>query len=761
MRTTGPVDSPLDSQPLAGMADATEFSNLLIPVGGAGQTPQENPGGIQFNTGLKLDAAGEMRLLTHCMQRMMEVRLEMGLDETLWPVPGGWMDIRRRNQQTYDKDLRWRVLMGGIFSSSNFTLGTNARHIRYLSARIQDDLLGTAPFMGVFARNPGQESLARQTETYVTQKIEQWSVRERLRDAQKTALVRNEAVVKIKWLNDRSPFYGPKDVFCTADGQPVRTPVKGLYIENGASFLPDPTTAGVKRLEADPSFAASDASPRGTILWIQQDGTQLLLKPQHFDRLEQEWVEKEGIDCRTLDWRSFLCPLAGCKNVHEADINVHMYKETPSRLRQQYGPWAVSDPYFFWWNNLAENQAIEVKGEVREYTTQIVEQFWICETYVRFDADQDGIDEQIMCVIDHDNRRLVWYDYLRNHLKKRPFEVIPGLENVPDRWYGEGVMSAGMHQELMIDSQINRANVKSSRSSSVLFRNKNAVDEWANGQPVIFGSSEAYDLNESCDPEKNPPLFKINVAEDTKDCFTLTETFQQASDALFGAISTKDASASDLNQSKTATGIVNLQQASDVITKATEQDQIPAITAILDQIVDISLEHLDETTILLSKDGSELTMMSKDDIRSLGRDVRLTLTRSRSTQLFTTSQQALALLVGQIPYLQLVKQDPATAKIARPLYINQLRALEVNDADDLCPEVTDQQIAEFQQAKAQQQATPAKESVLTNYKDAPPDIRRQIEAADGFQPSQQPDQNEQPGNTTPASQPADQPARAA
>lgn len=748
--------------PLAAMQQ-DDATNMLIPTtAGSGATPQANGNSVQFKTGLILDLSGEERLLEHCIKRMSEVRLEMGVDETNWPIPFGWMEIRRRNQETYDNDLRWRVLMGGIFAESNFTLGTNKRHIRYLAARIQDDLLGTEPFMGVFGRNPAQEDLARQIETYVTQKIEEAGVRANLRQAQKIALIRNEAVVKTTWTVVPSTFWGPLDCFCTADGTPVKTPAKGLYVEKNATFLPDQNSqdpgdgTGIMLLEDDPSFQARGIGPAGILIWVQPDGAQVPCTVQHFDRIKQTWVEKEGIDCRPIDYRSFLCPLNGVKNVHEADINVHLYKETPSRMRQQYGEYAVSQGYFNWWNDLAENQAIEVMGELREALTgNSVKQYCIAETYVCFDADRDGADEQLLVVIDCDNQKLIFYDYLRNHLKKRPFEVIPGLETVADRWYGIGVMSMGEHHELLMDSQLNRAQVKESRSSSVLFRDLDAVDEWKNGQPMAIGTGECYALNPGWDGEKRPPVFKINLAEDAEMALKLMDVAMTASDGQFGSISSKDASQADLDASKTATGVVNLQQASDVITKATEQDQIPALEAILMQVVDISLENLDSTTLLLSKDGKKLLALNRDDARALSRDVRLTLTRSRSTQLFTTSQQALTILVGSVPYLQLLKTDPATARIARPLYINQLRALEVNDADDLCPEVTDEMIAQFQQAQQQQQTSPVKESVMTSYKDAPPDIRRQIEAADGFQPSKEPPPNEQPA------QPTSQPARAA
>jgi hypothetical protein len=41
------------------------------------------------------------------------------------------------------------------------------------------------------------------------------------------------------------------------------------------------------------------------------------------------------------------------------------------------------------------------------------------------------------------------------------------------------------------------------------------------------------------------------------------------------------------------------------------------------------------------------------------------------------------------------------AKLGRPLYLNMLKALEVSDPDELCPNVTDEEIVSLREVRAE------------------------------------------------------------
>jgi hypothetical protein len=164
-----------------------------------------------------------------------------------------------------------------------------------------------------------------------------------------------------------------------------------------------------------------------------------------------------------------------------------------------------------------------------------------------------------------------------------------------------------------------------------------------------------------------------------------------------------------MNQSETATGIVNLQSASDVITKATTEEHQDAINAILEQVVDVTLENMDRTRLLLQKDTEELVRLNRDEARSLSRDVRVLATRSRATQLLNTSEKAIA---TAMQFHELVQTNMPVAQSLRALFVDVLKSLEIDDVNRLLPEITDEMVMEWQAqqlAAAQAQAQAAQQ----------------------------------------------------
>lgn len=680
----------------------TEAPEELVPEEAVVQTA--------FVTALQLTEEQETKLVDHAMRRIEELRREVGLSITNQVEPGKWMDIRRRNEQTYQNDLSWRAQLGGIFEKSNFTLGSGIRHIRYLSARVQDDILGTNPCFAAIGRNPDKADLAKQVEEFVQSEVERSRVREGLREAQKLALIRNETVVKTTWVSDTTPYIGPATVLVDEQGSPVTTPDKGVYIYKDDNFVEHPDIEGVQMLEKDPSFIAAPGEEENTLI-IPDDGVsgRRQLGFEEIPNLPQRLVTFEGVKCCPLDYRSFLCPLR-VPSIHDADINVHMYRVSPNKLRQQYGGIDVSEGYFSAWDEVGDAQPKREQGESDEYPSDILRDITVAECFLRFDSDGDLDDEEIFLVLDLKAQKPIYYNYLGNHFKKRPFEVIPGVEKIPGRWYGRGVLSLVEDQTMYEDAELNRANYRNSASAQITFAYRNACESWANGAAPLIGSRDVFWLNSSFDPKDKPPIFRVNLQDSIETDLELMETMRQASDGLIGAISLASASQSNMNQSETATGIVNLQSASDVITKAMLDEQTSAINFILEQVVDVTLENMDRTRLLLQKDREELVRLNRDEARSLSRDVRVITTRSKSTQLLNTSEKAIGTAQQ---YHQLLQTNMPVAQSLRPLFVGVMKSMEIDDVDKLLPDVTEEMLAQWQmqqQAMAMQQQAAASSS---------------------------------------------------
>lgn len=715
----------------------------------------------QFASPLKLTEAQDAKFLSENILRIHELRLENGLTDTNDVIPGSWMWLRQNHEKYYQGDLSWRLAFGGIFLKSNITLGSGLRHVRYNSARVQDDLLGTSPFFAALATKPSKEALAKQVEEYIQGEIERSNVRSSLREAQKIAIYRNECVVKTGYISDTTPYVGEATVLVDATtNEPILTPEKALYVRENDSVIEHPEIQDAVMLEEDPSFwmlehpdegfvnvpAYGDPANGGT---PEREG-----RYQYFPALPQVMVHQEGVYADPLDYRSFLSPLR-VKSIHDADTVVHLYLETPNRLQKVYGGIDCSQNYFTYWNQPGQDKPKYEQGETDQPSTAIYQQIIVAEVYRRCDPDQTGEDKEVLAVLDLTNGKTIYRNYLANHMGKRPFESIPGVEKVPGRWYGRGIYGMLDSHLFYEDVEASRSFFKNSQDSTIQFGYKSACDSWKNGQPPVVGTGDTIWINDTWDSTgQKKPIWREPLASNFAPDVELMNTMRQSADSLVGSISTASASQSNFDQSKTATGNQLVQQAADVILRATEQDQTESINLILAQVVDVILEHMDTKVLAANPETGLLATINQHEARALARDVRLLLTRSKSSQLLSTSTQALAIIKD---YRQFVQTDPEGAKIARPEYINQLKGLEVQDADARCPDVTDDQIAAWQQAQQQgqqQQNKPPNESISIKLGDLIGSERTQALAKFGIQADEQAAQQAQAVAQQAAAQPA-------
>lgn len=649
---------------------------------------------------------------TDNLMRIFELQREMGLTVQNEVQPGSWMWLRMCNEAYFQGDLSWRVAFGGIFTKSNITLGSGLRHVRYNASKAQDDLVGTEPFFAALAQKQSKEELAKAVDAYIQQQVSRSNVRASIREAQKIAIYRNECVVKTGYISDTTPYIGKATVLVDAQNrQPIVTPNKQLYVYQDDQVIQSPDIPNAALLEGDPSFVMMQGPQPGTVLIppTPDNPRGTIGIYQDFESLPQVMINRQGVYADPVDYRSFLCPLR-YKSIHDADTCVHLYLDTPKRLNKVYGGIDVSEQYFAWWDQPGQDKPKYAMGENNLIPTNIAQQIIVAEVYRRCDPDETGEEKEVLAVYDYTNRKRIYHNYLANHMEKRPFDVVPGLERIPGRWYGRGVYGMLTSHLFYEDVELSRSFFKNSKDATIQFAFQDAVEEWKNGIAPVIGSADTYWIRPGWNAEGKPikPIWTENLAENIEHDVELMNTMRQSADSLVGSISTASANESDFNQSKTATGNQLVQQASDVITRAMEQEHTEAINAILGNVVDIILEHMDPVEMAADLSTGILATVNRNEARSLSRDVRLLLTRSKSTQLLNTSTQAIQ--IG-MQYRQLMMTDPMGAKQLRPLFINQLKALETQDADAICPDITDEQIAQFQASQGQQQQQPPSESI--------------------------------------------------
>lgn len=709
---------------------------LPEPVAGAGDETEIDPMAPvvpQMVTSLVLTPEQEDRLATRILNRINDLMREMGLEgATGGQYPTGWMWERHKNQLQYDNQWEWRKALGGIFEFSNLSLNLSKRYARLMSAKCSDDLVGTDPFFSFMPTDVGGDpTLAKQGEAYVQDQMAQSNTKKRIKGAQKLALIRNECTVKISWVTNDTHFRGPGTVavgpfrYSTGDGnpdrifkegEPVMTP-KGNYIYQKDDMFDDPNVKGIWRLEKEPSVSS-----------------RYPLEFAYIEVLDQTLHGYEGLDVRSLDYRDFLCPL-NAATVHEADINVHLFDEQWERMKALYNCFPVSSKYFSVAYASGEKQPKLEKAE-EETVTQSLNIGNYADVYIRcnpFEGDDEdtGMESEIWAVMDRTTKKLVWYDYLGNHMARRPFEVIPGIERVENRWYGVGVFEMLQHKQDYVDTQFNRVNWKSMKSSSLRFRIKNAVAQWKAGEEVVFGDDTVYDIEDPRFDAKNPPFFEWQPHEIDEYAMKLIELMIQAGSTEVGIVGPDDGAMAGLDTTKLATGIKSLERTGNLLMKFTEADHADAIADILDQCVDFILERMDADQVIWKADTESLVALNREEVRKLQKSVKLLLTRSRSTETIETCRMVIQTCREYMEVL-----TPFEKYKLRPEYLRILKSLEVPDAAELLDEVSRADaLAWLQQQANQPPPLEPKTSIATKYDNLERSEQEQILKREGITPA--------------------------
>jgi hypothetical protein len=128
-----------------------------------------------------------------------------------------------------------------------------------------------------------------------------------------------------------------------------------------------------------------------------------------------------------------------------------------------------------------------------------VPQVLVAETYLTYDADNDGILEEIMLVLDRENEAPIYYEYLANVTTKgnRPVYLCgrcqwTGGPTGWERW------SSSIPEQEFVDLQINRHNFRTSDGGIVKFWTPSLTEEGSRDPNLKLNHGQTYtkrDLN--------------------------------------------------------------------------------------------------------------------------------------------------------------------------------------------------------------------------------------------------------------------------
>jgi hypothetical protein len=683
-----------------------------IPLEDDGESPL-----MPFPTNYVLNRTQEAELINHAFDRLQQLESELGRDiagagdwwmndtaatgeyrdpEGGVPTERTFLGKRRLYDLVSQNNVEHRAyILGGIFAESNLVVPIARKIARQMVARAVNYFFGTDPWFSIYPVGAADRIRADKADRYTRWKMDQAKLKRSQEQAIERAFTLGEAVVKTTWAN-REQYY--------------KTTATVLVDEAGADILGLDgdfileTDLWIQQVIQDPM---TGEQMMGNVMVLKRDGQ----TPQPQNMIWQEKpitrriTQYKGPEAKTIHYLDFLCPL-DAEDVQTADCVVHLYDqavmdladqwrkqtEQSATAMQHYGDvqkainliseLAHSTPEPESGQNTADSNMGSGSAFNRGDRTAPLAK--IAEFHLRYDADGDGLLEDIMLIVDRKTRTPIFYDYVANVTPDglRPFSVTR-VNEVPGRWYGIGTMEMFESSQQIVDLLVNRWNFAQSRAARVDFWNPhNTLEGRANsGLALNWGGTytplpgkSAKDCLESVYLENNT---KDNIKE-------LTEFFLQLMVTESGVNNANDGQAVGMDSQKLATGIRNIEKSGQELFSLYLGHLEPGVSGTLQKMVRLLFANLDKMEVYRyfeegegGEGAEEMLQIDPGEIADMEIDTRILLTRYRGEQILESSVRAVELVE------RFYAMAPEIQERTQKLFQDMLKALQVSAVDEI------------------------------------------------------------------------------
>ena len=697
-------------------------ADKMIPEGSKSQPPltggEKEELRVVFPTPLELSPDQETRMVDYAMSRIDSLEKELGRDVTShsnWygegedmtvkDAAGSFMGKRQLYEMTYHNQLDWRsYLIGGIFAESNLTVPMSRRIAQQQIARSVNYFLGTDPWFGAYPVSSSDEETASVTGKYLKHKAKQADLKSTVVSVVEGAVIRGETVAKTIYRQDWTQYKKRATIAVDPSGAPY-VASDANYIYDTDQWVPTQTGGG----GVDPEVQETEQ------VWILQrdNETQLpagIATPEQltFDSqvVPRKMIRYKGAESKAVYYKDFLAPL-DAETLDDADCVVHLYdkpaiqiasmyvsaletgdetaRETSSRIFESLQELTNgTDTYKSNKNRprpeLGESAGLESDDGDLEDKMQGEPMVEIAEVYLHFDADEDGVQEDIVIMLDRKNGRPLFYDYVANRTPdgRRPFTVTR-VNRVEGRWHGVGSMEVFQPLQEVVDLLVNRWNISQSRSGNVIFWNPEMTLEGEENKHLELNGGETYTPKGNVDPEQ---ILKVIPLQDIKgrEIYKEIEFFMQVAINMSGVSHVNDAAMLGMDTAKLATGVKNIERSGQEMFSIYLSQLQDGLEALLKDFCIYTLAYLDnnEAFVYTENDEAMRLQFGPDKIEeAIDMDVRMEMTKFKNEQELMQAQQASSKVIEF--YSLPVELQQRTAK----LYRQMLKAMQVQHVDEI------------------------------------------------------------------------------
>jgi hypothetical protein len=667
------------------------------------ETGDYNQPKVPFQTALKLTGAQEKKMIEHAFKRLTTLKNETGRDDAMQPqwwanqtaaantaaaaqgfvAADTFFGKRCRYDATFLNDVTWRPFTMGptnIFQSSNLAVPLSRRICRQMIARAKNSFFGVDPW---FTINPAPvPEFDPQNDAERTVRIERFCrFKQREANAKGSAgraiaraLILGECAVKTSYVVRDQIFNVEARVLHSVDGEPVRAG-DGNFITENDQFVDAEDGTGRKVLKRD----GTTEEPLAPI-WqsIPLDRRQVLF---------------EGARSEPIFFKDFLCPLTA-PDVQEADCIVHLYDkpvmsfvdlvvkrglvgdDTEERLGaarkmvalvkalsdNSPSPKSASTSQLRPNDNFTTAPEMETGGPIAEFA----------EFYLWYDANGDGVAENIMLICDKNTMAPIFYDHVANVTTDglRPIEIVR-VNPVEGRWYGLGIMEMFDSYQTVTDLLVNRWNFSQSRAGRVDFWRPTDTLEGDRDPSLKLNWGGTYTVKGGA---KVDEVLKSVYLSDIKfdQVQTMIQFFMQLAMNESGVSNANDDQAAGMQSAKLATGIIEVTKSGDELFKPLVADLKEPLENLLNREIDVTLANLNPVEVYTYLEGNTfgIDRLTPDDVRGLKYKCVISLTTQRDQEKIQLSAQVIAIIKD------FYSLDPMVQGYVATEYRKQLRVLD-------------------------------------------------------------------------------------
>lgn len=512
---------------------------------------------------------------------------------------------------------------------------------------------------------------------------------------------------------------------------PVAVPEIGNTGEVSPQIAPIPTDSQVpeERPMPAPEMLAQSinemaSAPTGRKI-LKRDGVTVMPETPVWQEqvITRELITFEGPDAEMVDYRDFYFPI-NARDVQSADLVAHTYEkplmDVVKMFRGQMGEGdaAIASleraverlSELAGSNHPAQSAAGQPRLDFQEENTDAARANPNCslaEVFLTYDADGDGLMEEIFLLLDRTHKAPIYYEYLANVTVRgaRPFYVIRPRA-VDGRLYGMGDMEFFDPEQEFLDLQINRHNFRDSKAGTISFWDPSLTLEGDLDPMLRLNDGATYTKKAGAKTEDI--LSRVRLENDSESLEFLINLFMQMMQLKSGVLNGADRSVTHMPSSNTLGEEQLITESGDELFSHTISTLFPDVEAALGAVVDVIYANLNRTEVFnyFNGEANEILSLTPDDVRDLAMNVSLSLSRTQARKALETGEKAQAIVDWFYQLAPMLQER--LANFAR----GRLKAMGVSQSDKIIEPVDPALMPGIDPATGQPLPAPAEGKVM-------------------------------------------------